>query len=151
MLAKDIMTREVLTVHPEERLDHVARLLVEQKISGVPVVDDMQHVVGIVSENDLMVKATDLKVPFYFTLFDSTIYLENPLKFQDTIKRYTAVKVKEIMTTKVVTVDEDTEVAAIVTLMQKKDVNRLPVLRHNKLVGIITRNDILKALVRVHE
>lgn len=147
MIAKDVMTRDVITVSPHDKVENVARLLVDQKISGVPVVDENGHVVGIVTEKDLMIKAGDLRLPFYVTLFDSIIYLENPIKFSEKIKKYTAVKVKEIMTTKVITIDEDTPIPDIVDLMTKKNVNRVPVVRHNHLVGIITRNDILKALV----
>jgi CBS domain-containing protein len=148
MIAKDIMTRDVITVTPEEKVETVARILVENKISGVPVVDDNYHVVGIVTEKDLLVKAGELKVPFYLTLFDSIIYLENPAKFNERLKKYTAVKVKEIMTERVVVVDEDTEINEIIDLINKKNINRVPIVRHHKLVGIITRNDILKSLVK---
>lgn len=147
MIAKDVMTRDVITVSPHDKVDQVAKILVDQKISGVPVLDENGNVVGIVTEKDLMVKAGDLKLPFYVTLFDSIIFLENPIKFNENIKKYTAVKVKDIMTTKVITVDEDTPIPEIVDLMSKKNVNRVPVVRHRHLVGIITRNDILKALV----
>ncbi|NLB52509.1 MAG: CBS domain-containing protein [Syntrophomonadaceae bacterium] len=148
MLAKDIMTTDVITVTPEERVDVVTKLLVENKISGIPVVDKEDHILGIVSEKDLMIKAGELKVPFYITLFDSIIFMENPLRFNSNLKKYTASKVKDAMTTKVVVVDENTPVSEIAELMQNKAVNRIPVVRNNKLIGIITRNDILKALVK---
>lgn len=151
MLARDIMTRDVLTVHRSDRIDKVVKLMVDHRISGVPVVDEDNHVVGMVTEKDLMIKASDFKIPFYITLFDSIIFLENPIKFNEHLKKYTASKVEDVMTTRVYTVDEDAEVSEIVKLMTKKDINRVPVVRHQKLVGIITRNDIMKALVRQHE
>ncbi|MGI5879914.1 MAG: CBS domain-containing protein [Syntrophomonadaceae bacterium] len=150
MLAKDIMTREVITVSLNERVEEVARLLVENKISGIPVIDDERHVVGIVTEKDLMVRARELRVPFYVTLFDSIIFLDNPIRFNNDIKKYTATTVKEAMTAKVQVVEEDTPVGLIVEIMQSKEINRVPVVRHGKLVGIITRNDILKSLVKTN-
>ncbi|HQA07678.1 MAG TPA: CBS domain-containing protein [Syntrophomonadaceae bacterium] len=148
MLAKDIMTREVITVKPNDRVDEVAQLLVKNKISGIPVVDEENHVVGIITEKDLIVKASELRVPFYLTLFDSIIFLENPIRFNNDLKKYTAVNVKDAMTKQVVVVEEDTEISDVVKIMQNKRINRVPVVRNGKLVGIITRNDVLKSLVK---
>lgn len=151
MLAKDIMTRDVLAVRPDDKVDKVVQMLVDNKISGIPVVDENNHVVGIITEKDLMIKASELKVPFYVTLFDSIIFLENPMRFNNDIKKYTASKVKEAMTSKVYTVEEDTPVSEAVLIMQKRRINRVPVVRHNKLVGIITRNDIMRSMVPKNE
>lgn len=148
MLAKDIMTRDVITVRPEEDVEKVAQILLDNKISGVPVVDENYHLVGIITEKDLMIKATELKVPFYITLFDSIIFLENPIRFNNDLKKYTAVNVKDAMTKQVVVVEEDTEISDVVKIMQNKRINRVPVVRNGKLVGIITRNDVLKSLVK---
>lgn len=147
MLAKNVMTKDVITVKPEEKVEKVAKILVDNKISGIPVVDELNHVVGIVTEKDLMIKAGELKVPFYVTLFDSIIFLENPIRFNNDIKKYTASQVKDVMTEKVIAVEEDTPVQDVVAIMQKRQINRVPVLRHGKIIGIITRNDILKSLV----
>jgi CBS domain-containing protein len=146
--ARDIMTREVLVVKAEDKVEKAARILLENKISGIPVVDEEDRVIGIISEKDLIIKAGELKVPFYITLFDSIIFLENTMRFNNNLKKYTASKVKDAMTTKVVSVDEYEPVTNIVKIMQDKKINRVPVLRHGKLIGIITRNDILKAMVR---
>jgi len=147
MLARDIMTRDVVTVKPDEEIEKVAQLLVENKISGIPVVDDDQHIVGIITEKDLIVRAGELKVPFYITLFDSIIFLENPIRFSNSLKQYTASKVGDAMTKEVWAVKEDEEVSKVVEIMQKKNINRVPVVRNGKLVGIISRNDVLKVLV----
>ncbi|MFA7079176.1 MAG: CBS domain-containing protein [Syntrophomonas sp.] len=147
MLVKDIMTKDVLTVRPSEKVEKVARILVENKISGIPVVDEQNHVVGIITEKDLMIKASELRVPFYLTLFDSIIFLENPIRFNNDLKKYTATYVQEAMTEKVIIVPEDTPVSEVVAIMQKRRINRVPVIRNDKLVGIVTRNDILKAMV----
>lgn len=148
MLAKDIMTKDVITVRPEEDVEKVAQLLVDNKISGVPVVDENYHLVGMITEKDLMIKATELKVPFYITLFDSIIFLENPIRLKNDLKKYTASQVKDAMTKKVYWVEEDAPVAEVADLMQKENINRVPVLRHKRVVGIVTRNDLLKTLVK---
>jgi CBS domain-containing protein len=147
MLAKHIMTKDVITVRPSEKVENVAQMLVENRISGIPVVDENYHVLGIVSEKDLMIRASEFKVPFYLTLFDSIIFLENPIRFNNNLKKYTALQVKDAMTTKVIVVEEDTPVSEVVEIMQRHEINRVPVVRHGKLIGIITRNDILKSLV----
>lgn len=148
MLAREIMSRDVITVSPEEKVDTAARILLENKISGLPVVDANHRVVGIITEKDLIIRASELKVPFYITLFDSIIFLENPIRFNNDVKKYIATQVKDAMTRKVFVVEEDTPVDEIVEIMQKRAVNRVPVVRNDKLVGIITRNDILKTLVK---
>ncbi|MGI6469669.1 MAG: CBS domain-containing protein [Syntrophomonadaceae bacterium] len=150
MLARDIMTREVYVARPDDEVDRIARLMLDNKISGVPVVDEKEHVVGIITEKDLIIRARELRVPFYVTLFDSIIFLENPIRFNNEVKKYIATKVKDAMTAKVITVEEDTPVSQVVKLMQEKKINRVPVVRNHKLVGIITRNDILKVLVSKH-
>ncbi len=150
MLAKEVMTKDVITVRADEKVENVAKILLENKISGIPVVDEQEHLIGIITEKDLMIKATELKVPFYLTLFDSIIFLENPIRFNNDLKKYTASKVKEAMTKKVYTVCEDDSINEVVELMQKHEINRIPVLRHGKVIGIITRNDILKSLVKSH-
>ncbi|CFX89990.1 Aldolase-type TIM barrel [Syntrophomonas zehnderi OL-4] len=148
MLAKDIMTKDVITVRPDDDVDKVAQLLLENRISGIPVVDGEHRILGIITEKDLMVKATELKVPFYLTLFDSIIFLENPIRFKNNLKKYTASQVKDAMTTKVYWVEEDVPVSEIAEIMRKERINRIPVVRHGKLIGIVTRNDILKVIVK---
>lgn len=146
MLAKDIMTKDPITVHQDTKIAEVAKLLVEKRISGVPVIDDSEHLVGIISEKDMMAKAAELKIPFYVTLFDSIIFLENPIRFNSEIRKYTASQVKDAMTRKVIAVEENTPMAEVVDILQKKNINRVPVLRHQNIIGIITRSDVLKGI-----
>lgn len=148
MLARDVMTTEVITVKPDTTVEEAARILVDNKISGIPVVDDENKLIGIVTEKDLIIKASELKVPFYVTLFDSIIFLENPIRFNNNLKKYIASKVEDAMTTKVLVVEEDTPVEEIVKKMQHERINRVPVVKDGVIKGIITRNDILKSLVR---
>ncbi len=144
--AKDIMTANVITVNANDDVDKMARLLLEHRISGLPVVDDNGKLVGVVSETDLVFQEKPVRTPFYVVLFDSPIYLENPNRFIHDIKRAVAQKVGVLMSTKLYTVGPDALIEDVATIITEKDVNRVPVVDNvGKLIGIITRQDIIKA------
>jgi CBS domain-containing protein len=148
MLAKEIMTKEVLTVSPQTSVQEVAKLLIEHKISGVPVVEEGK-LVGIVSEGDLIIKDTNLHIPSVINVLGSIIYLENPKKLEEEIKKITAVEVKDLMTKEVFTVQEDSDISEVATLMAEKRINRVPVVKGEEIVGIISRGDIVKSIARI--
>jgi CBS domain-containing protein len=148
MLAKEIMTKEVLTVSPQTSVQEVAKLLIEHKISGVPVVEEGK-LVGIVSEGDLIIKDTNLHIPSVINVLGSIIYLESPKKLEEEIKKITAVEVKDLMTKEVFTVQEDSDISEVATLMAEKRINRVPVVKGEEIVGIISRGDIVKSIARI--
>ncbi len=141
--ARDIMTGEVITVDPETSVEEAAKLMSEHQISGLPVVKDSK-MVGIVSEKDLIVKDKKLHFPEYINLIGGIIYIESYRKFREEFKKYIAVKVGELMTTEVETIEPDTQVNEIATMMSREEINRLPVLENGKLVGIVTRADLVR-------
>lgn len=145
--AGEIMTADVITVSPDDDVEKVARLLLEHNISGLPVVDGEGKLVGIVSEGDLVLQEKKVKGPIYTIILGSVIYLESPQRFLEDLKRSTALRVNELMTTKkLYTAGADTSVEEVATMMVEKGINRVPVVdQNNKLLGIITRQDILKA------
>src|SRR3972149_11701958 len=148
LLAKDIMVKKVITINKNALVGKLSELLLKNKISGVPVVDDNGKLVGIATEGDLIVKDADLHFPRYFKLLDSIIYLESLNKFKRNLKKYLGTKVEDIMTVKVRTVREDTPVNEVANIMIRNNVNRVPVLGSNgDLVGIITRADIVKSMI----
>ncbi|HEY4695297.1 MAG TPA: CBS domain-containing protein [Candidatus Hydromicrobium sp.] len=148
LLAKDIMVKKVITINKNALVGKLSELLLKNKISGVPVVDDNGKLVGIATEGDLIVKDADLHFPRYFKLLDSIIYLESLNKFKRNLKKYLGTKVEDIMTGKVRTVREDTTVNEVANIMIRNNVNRVPVLDNNgDLVGIITRADIVKSMI----
>ncbi len=148
LLAKDIMVKKVITINKNALVGKLSELLLKNKISGVPVVDDNGKLVGIATEGDLIVKDADLHFPRYFKLLDSIIYLESLNKFKRNLKKYLGTKVEDIMTGKVRTVREDTTVNEVANIMIRNNVNRVPVLGSNgDLVGIITRADIVKSMI----
>jgi len=119
LLARDVMTTEVVTVPPSMTMQELARLLAERHISGVPVVDHMGRVLGIVSEADIL------------------------------SRRQGEETVRAIMTTDVVAVAEEESVHEIALLLWMKRINRVPVLRQGELVGIVSRTDLVKALAGI--
>jgi CBS domain-containing protein len=148
LTAKEIMNKKVITIKKGASINELSELLVDNKISGVPVLDENGSMAGIVSEGDIIVQNSDLHFPRYFKLLDAIIYLESLNKFKMSLQKHLATKVEDIMTVKVKTVDEDTPLNEIADIMLDNRVNRLPVMdKNNKLVGIITRADIVKSMV----
>lgn len=149
LLAKDIMTKKVVTINQGASIKQLSELLIDNNISGVPVVNDEGKMVGIATEGDVIVKNTDLHFPRYFKLLDSIIYLESLTKFKNSLKKHLAIKVSEIMTTKVVSCFPETLVEDVVNLMVNNKVNRIPVIsQEGEPIGIITRADIVKSMVQ---
>lgn len=147
ILARDIMTVDVITVKADEDLEKVSRLLLKHRISGLPVVDDGGKVVGIISEGDLLVKGKEVEVPSHSVVLGAVIYLDSLKRFYDELKRVFALSVGELMTKKVYTVRPEATRAELSSLMADKGINRIPVVdENNKLVGIVTRQDIIKSI-----
>ena len=148
MLAKEIMSSSVITVTRETTVSEVAKLLVEHKVSGLPVVDEDSRVIGMVSEGDLIHQDKKLHTPAFLEILGGVIYLENPLRVAQDLQKMTASKVAEIMTAKVFTVKEDTPVEEVATIMVERQVNRVPVVNAGgRLVGIVSRQDLVKAMI----
>jgi CBS domain-containing protein len=134
--AKDIMTTDVVTVDPETSVKEAANLMSEQDISGLPV---------ILTENDLIIKDKKLHFPEYINVLGGYIYVESYKKFKEEFKKFTAVKVKELMTEDVITVSPDDTIQDLATIMHQENVNRLPVVDNSgQLIGIVTRANIVK-------
>lgn len=145
MKAKDIMNKDVIAVKAGDNVENVVRILLENKISGVPVTDEESKVIGIVSEADLIYPEKSLHLPAFIPILDGIIFLESFKKLEKEIKKMTAYKVEDVMVKKVITVNEDTEVEEVVNILIDKKINRVPVVNEDdKLVGIITRSNILK-------
>ncbi|MBI5199498.1 MAG: CBS domain-containing protein [Nitrospirae bacterium] len=146
LTAKDIMTRNVIAVTPDTTVERLAKLLTEHKISGMPVLDEKGKLVGIVTENDLISRNKRLHIPTVVTFFDAIIFLENPKKFEEEIKKMIGTKVGDICTKKVITLKEETPLIEIATIMSEKKIHLLPVMRGDELVGIVGKVDLVKAL-----
>ena len=141
--AKDIMTKDVITVKPDTTIEELARTLMKNQISGAPVVDDKGKLVGIVTENDLISKNSRLHIPTILRLFDAYIPLGTS-KMETDIKRMTANTVADICSKEVITIDSETSLEYIATLITERKIHLLPVLTEGKLVGIIGKKDLIK-------
>lgn len=151
LTAKDIMTRDVVTVTPDTSIEELASLLVQNEISGVPVVDEGGALIGVVTENDLISRNKRLHIPTVVSFLDAAIYLESSKKFEQEVKRMAATKVGDICNRKVVSITQDTTVVDIATIMDEKKVHLLPVVTAGKIVGIVGKRDVLKAVARQTE
>ena len=145
--ACDIMTTEVITVKKNTSLQDLARILYQNHINGVPVVDDNGRLIGIICESDLIRKNKKLHIPTVVTIFDAVFYLESPKKIEKEIARINATKVEELYTKEVFTVDEKTEIDEIATFMTQKKVYTIPVVDGDRLVGVIGKADLIRTLV----
>jgi len=145
--ASDIMTTDVITVRKDTSLKDLAKLLYENHINGVPVVDEEGLLIGIICESDLIRKDKKLHIPTVVALFDWVLYLERPKKIEEEIQRINATKVEDLYTKKVVTVDEKVPIDEIATIMDQKKISTIPVVDGNRLVGIIGKTDLLRTLI----
>lgn len=145
--AKDIMTREIVTVYPETEIVQAARLLLDRHIGGLPVVDEEGHLQGIICQSDLIAQQRKIPLPSFFVLLDGTLPLTYPKNIEKELAKMAAVKVKEAMTPDPITIDPETGLEDIATLMVKNNIHTLPVLDQGRLVGIVGKEDILRTLM----
>lgn len=148
LTARDLMTRDVITIKKDASIEELAKLFVERKVNGVPVVDDAAKVIGIVTEGDLIEQNKNLHIPTVITLFDAVIFLEGNKKFEAEMKKLAATKVEDIYSANVITVTPDETLAQITSIMANESIHTLPVLEDGKLVGVIGKLDVIKAMTQ---
>lgn len=143
MQIRDVMTTKVITVRPDTPAPDIAKLLVENRISGVPVVDEEGRVVGVVSEGDLIRRLADTddgrRRSWWLEL------LASPERRAEEYVKAHGRLARDIMTTEVVVIDEQATLGEAARLLEEKHVKRLPVVREGKLVGLVSRADLLRA------
>ena len=145
MKAKDVMTQPVISVAANASVLDAARLMLQNKISGLPVVDDAGNLAGIVTEGDFLRRSetqTLRRRPRWIE------FIMGPGRLATEYVQTSGRKVDDVMTTEVRTASEDTSLDEIVRLMERYRVKRVPVLRGREVVGIVTRANLMGALVR---
>ena len=145
--AKDIMTREVITISPETEIAQAAQLLLTNRINGVPVVNDAGELVGILCQSDLIIQQKNIPIPSLFTLLDGFIPLTSSKKLDREVEKIAATKVEDAMTANPVTVNPDTGIEEVAAFMVEKNYHTLPVIDGGKLVGIVGKEDVLRTLI----
>jgi CBS domain-containing protein len=140
MRAADLMSRSVVAISPDAPLSQAIRLMTDHRVSGLPVIDAEGRAVGMLTEGDLLRRVetgTEGKPGWFASFFFPGRQAE---RYVQTHGR----RVSEVMTPDVTCVEEDTPLAEVVALMQRKRVKRLPVLRGEKVVGIVSRADVMR-------
>jgi CBS domain-containing protein len=120
----------------------------DKDISGAPVVDAEGTLSGIVTENDLIRRNRRFHIPTLLRIFDAFIPMEGSRSIEKEIKEISAATVKDICSKEVITINEDTSLEEIATVMSEKKVHMLPVLREGKLVGIVGKQEVIKGIAR---
>jgi CBS domain-containing protein len=149
-LVRDIMDAAPVTVSPDASVEEVVRTLRDRELPGVPVVDGEGRCVGIVTEADLVLPDDqgDLHIPHYINLFGGTVFLEPLGRFEQRLRKAFASKATDMMTSDPDTVAPDTTVQEAARLIHRSGHNRLPVVEDGRLVGVVTRVDVLGALAQ---
>ena len=145
--AKDIMTKEPITVSPETEIVHATKLLLENRINGVPVIDETGKLVGILCQSDLIAQQKKLPVPSFFTFLDGLITLTSMKQFEKEVQKIAAITVSQAMTPNPVVVRPDTDIEEVAALMVDSGFHTIPVVDKGALVGIVGKEDILRTLI----
>ena len=137
------------TVSPDDDIETVIGVLRDNELPGVPVVNEGGRCVGIVTEADLVLpdEGGDLHLPHYVNIFGGTVFLEPLKRFEDRLRKAFASKASDMMSEDPVTVEVDTTIDEAARIVHETGHNRLPVTEHGRLVGLVTRVDLLGALV----
>jgi CBS domain-containing protein len=146
----DIMERDPVTARPEDDVETVVRVLRTHEVPGVPVVNDGGRPIGIVTEADLVLTDDDgdLHLPHYIELMGGIIFLEPLRRFESRLRKAAALKVTDLMTHDPLTIEAGADVHEAGRMIVRSGHNRLPVVQHGRLVGVVTRVDVLEALTR---
>jgi CBS domain-containing protein len=144
---KDIMTKELITVSPQTEITIAAKILLEKRINGLPVIDDSGKLVGILCQSDLVAQQKSIPVPSVYTVLDSFIPLTSLKRIDKEVKKIAALKVEQAMTPKPVTVGPETDIEDVARLMVDKKYHTLPVMEGDKIIGVVGKEDVLKTLL----
>jgi len=147
-LVREIMTTDPVTAGPDATVEEVVKLMRRHELPGLPVVDDNDHLLGIVTEADLVLSDDegDLHIPHYVELFGGIVFLEPLRRFEGRLRKAAAATARDMMSREPVTVEADDPVRKAGRLIADSGHNRLPVVEDGRLVGVVTRVDVLGAL-----
>lgn len=154
ILAKEIMTESVISIRADTPLKKAAEILDENSFSGVPVVDDDEILIGILSETDILrytqqIIGQPLRDPHrVFTKSKEVLHVDITHRGVEVIELVASTSIETLMTLDVISATEDTPIFEIVRLMKENNINRIPIVNERKqLKGIITRADVIRTLV----
>lgn len=149
MKISQIMTKKVITVHPEMAIEKVAKLLVKHRIHGIPVINEEKEVVGIITEVDFFTKNKEnIYLPQYISLLKKINPVEiDSRKQKEYLKKIKEAKIKDIMTANCVCLEEDSSISEALKIFKKNNFNMLPVVNDKKrLAGVVSLSDLIKLI-----
>ena len=145
MRAKDVMSTKVISVGPDTSVRAAVAIMLKHRISGLPVVDDKGKLVGLLTENDLVL-GTQWGLPVHLQLLEDLLGTKDPTRNLKQMQAIGAEIVSTLMTKELVTASPNTPVGELVALLVNNDFKRIPIIDNHKLVGIVTRADIIKIM-----
>ncbi|WP_037498598.1 CBS domain-containing protein [Solirubrobacter soli] len=149
LTVRDIMETDLPAIYPEDPIDKVLHTLRDNDLHGIPVINEGGRCVGIISEADLVMggEKEDLHLPHIIELWGGVIFLESTKKYEERLRKAIGFVAQDVMTEDPITIHPDATVLEAAREIAKHKHNRLPVVEHGRLVGVVTRIDVLDALV----
>ncbi|MEA2686322.1 MAG: hypothetical protein QOE93_1517 [Actinomycetota bacterium] len=147
-LVRQVMTTDVLSFRPGDPIDDAARALSARKIGGAPVVDDDNRVVGLLEDDDLIVQESRLHFPTVISILGAYIELPSArAHFEADLRKAVGATVGDVMDANPPMCGPDDTLEQVATIMHENDLSRLPVVSDGRLVGIVSRGDLVRAIV----
>ncbi|SDZ91711.1 CBS domain-containing protein [Desulfuromusa kysingii] len=146
LTARDIMTTEIVSVRLDTSLKELATKFFETRFSNLPVLDNDGNLVGVISETDLIEQHKPLHIPTVMTLFDWVFSFSSEKSFQEEVDRVTATTVGELYSKEPIICSPDATVRELATLMSEHKVHLLPVVENGKMIGLVARLDLIRAM-----
>ena len=144
---RDIMTTDLITVTPDTDAARVAQILLDNHINGAPVVDHNDRLVGIICQSDLIAQQKKLPIPSFFTFLESVIQVTSMKEIDKQVRKIAALTVSQAMSPNPVTVEPDTDLGTVASLMVDNNFHTLPVIKNDCLVGVVGKEDVLRTLI----
>jgi CBS domain-containing protein len=148
MKVRDLMTTQVLVAREDTPVHEVATMMVDRAVSGIPVLDAAGKVVGLITERELVFRSTRIEPPAFLPVLDARIPLETPSHYRRRLQHIVGTRAADAMSEDVATIAPDAELEDLAALMMHPEVNPVPVVELGVLVGIVSRADIIRMMIR---
>src|SRR5262245_36988588 len=149
LTVKDVMRRQVPVAAPATAIAELARLMVEHRVPGVPIVDEGE-LVGIVTEADLIQREATVDFPEVATIFDAVISADAGTPLEEELRRVLATTANELMSSPVISIREFASLSELATLMMQRRINPIPVVDEGRqIIGLATRSGLVEAIARL--
>lgn len=146
MKVAEIMTKNVFSVKRTSTIREIALALTQHRISGLPVLSEGGYLAGIVTEGDLLRRKMVPRTPDFINILGAVIYYHGVERYNEDFKKILGQKAEDIMTTDLVTAREEDDVSDVARLMLDNDIKQIPIVDGSKIVGMVTRADIVRML-----